>query len=260
MITEPTANIPLSYEELHQQNLALRRELDVLRAKRRSPWPMLVETSRRLQLSSASIKAAVTSLLNYDIFWDEGNRHEFLETINTSVDEAAKLIKLLTLAFRSEEGSLELKREPQMLQEIISLVRDRGATSFPKLKLELVFPKEGRPVLVDYEYLTIALELLFEVLEARMDVHTVRVQAIESAENWFLDLDGIDFAIIRLIPKMPDYQAEDTGVAEDLSLENILRLYTAYTILHQQSIQVEVFSDSDGKPKLRLCVPALTLS
>ena len=94
-------------KELYQQTLDLRRQLAELTAKQRMVWALFIDASRKLQISSASIKAAVSSLLNYDIFWDGANQHEFLTTINSSVDQAAKLASLLTLAVRSEAGSLE---------------------------------------------------------------------------------------------------------------------------------------------------------
>jgi len=36
----------------------------------RALWLLLVQLSRKLQISSASIKAGVSSLLDYSIFWD----------------------------------------------------------------------------------------------------------------------------------------------------------------------------------------------
>ena len=121
---------------------------------------MLAGANRRLQMSSAAIKAAVSSLLNYDIFWDGANQHEFLETINTSVDQAGRMVKLMTLAFRLEAGSLVIKCEPQVLQEIVSVVQDHITTRFPHLAFGLTLPQTGGPALVDYEFLMIALEYL----------------------------------------------------------------------------------------------------
>ena len=52
--------------------------------------------------------------------------------------------------------------------------------SFPNLALNFTLPKEGKPALVDYEYLTTALDLLGEVFEARLPEQIVGVQAIET--------------------------------------------------------------------------------
>ena len=109
-------------EDLQRQVLDLRRQLAEFRARNRAMWSLLAEISQKLQASSTSIKAAVSSLLDYDIFWDGSTQHEFLETIDESVDQGSNLIMLMMLAFRSEADSLEMKPEPHALQEILSTV------------------------------------------------------------------------------------------------------------------------------------------
>ena len=163
-MVDPEQKVP-TYEELVQLNQALNQEVSVLKIEKHAIWMMLSGTNRRLQMASAAIKAAVSSLLNYDIFWDGANQHEFLETINASVDQSGRLVKLLTLVFRLEAGNLLLKREPQVLQEIVSAVQDHISTRFPHLTFGLTLPQEGVPALVDYEFLMLALEFLLEVIE-----------------------------------------------------------------------------------------------
>jgi K+-sensing histidine kinase KdpD len=257
MMDEQPERIParLSYEELYQQNLALQRELAELRTSWQSVWALLVDASRRLQVSSASIKAAVSSLLNYDIFWDGANQHEFLTTINTSVDQAAKLVALLALTLRTEEGSLELKPEPHNLQEIISIVQDRSALAFPKLMLAIALPAEGRPVLVDYEYLITALELLCEVFEVVAGLEYLQVQATENEDNWFLDFRELDPAIVQSILSPLDWQTDRLAGTQTLPLDYLLRLYVVRQILRLQNIDVEILDSATGKAALRLRVP-----
>ncbi len=89
-------------ETLLNENRDLRRQLAELNARNQTLQTLLVEISRKLQISSASIKAAVSSMLALDFFWDESTQHEFLETIDNSVDQISSLIRLVTLAFRSE--------------------------------------------------------------------------------------------------------------------------------------------------------------
>ena len=55
-------------EDLQREVLDLRRQLAESRARNRAMWSLLAEISQRLQASSTSIKAAVSSLLDYDIF------------------------------------------------------------------------------------------------------------------------------------------------------------------------------------------------
>jgi hypothetical protein len=258
MTTEESAQdmSAVPYEELYQQTLDLRRQLAELTARQRMVWALFINASRKLQISSASIKAAVSSLLNYDIFWDGANQHEFLTTINSSVDQAAKLASLLTLAVRSEAGSLEIKREPHDLREIISVVQDSGKISFPKLALDITLPEEGKPALVDYEYLTTALELVGEVFEARLPERIVGVQAIESTDRWFLDFTGLESDLIHLIQSSLAWQVDELLAGTSLPLDYLLRLYIVGQILRLQSIKVEVLTHPTGELTLRLHVPA----
>ena len=57
-------------EELQMQVSELKQKLDEANVLNQAMWSLLVDISKRLQLSSAAIKAAVSSLLDYDIFWD----------------------------------------------------------------------------------------------------------------------------------------------------------------------------------------------
>jgi len=258
-VEESTQTPPsLSYDELYQQTLDLRRQLAELTAKQRIVWALFSDASRKLQISSASIKAAVSSLLNYDIFWDGANQHEFLTTINSSVDQAAKLASLLTLAVRAEAGSLELKREPHDLREIILAAQDDGKSSFPNLTLDITLPTEGKPVLVDYEYLTTALELLGEAIASRLPSQPVHVQAIESQTSWFLDFTGLDAALLDLIRLAFDGQADELLTNTTLSLDYLLRLYIVGQILRLQGIGLEVLASPIGDLTLRWYVPAAT--
>ena len=246
-----------SYEELHRQNLALRQEIDEIKAARSSIWPMLAETSRRLQISSASVKVAVSSLLDHGIFWDNANQHEFLETINASIDQVSEWTRLLVIAFRLEAGSLELRRETQTLPEVLSVVQDQGTARLSKLTWQIAFPREGNPVLVDYEYFIFALELLSQVFDSVTSSQPVLVQATESAENWFLDFEGLEAFMVQAVQHMSNCEAANLAASEHLSPDNTLRLYIACRILHQQGITIEARSSPAGKALVRLRVPAL---
>jgi len=155
----------ISEDSLMQQNSDMPRELLELKAVNRIKWTLLVDLSRKLQASSASIKAAVTSLLDREIFWDPNTQFEFLTGINEGVDSASSLILLLSLLSRAETGSLALKRDPHELQEILSVVQEHFSKNYPKLALKVKFPSEGKVVQVDYDYLVIVLRILFEVLD-----------------------------------------------------------------------------------------------
>ncbi len=254
MMNEPPKQAPLSYDELLQQYHALLGEMDELNAQNIVAWNLLAETSRKLQVYSASIKAAVSSLLNYDIFWDSANQHEFLETIDSSVNQVSDLIVLLTLAFRSQANSLVLKRDEQMLQEILSVSQTNALKKWPGIRLEVSFPLEGKPVLVDYEYLTKTLLFLYEVFFARGLSEPLRMVASESGDCWFLDFIGLDPSVIQVVDQM--YQCKTHPEGTDFLLsENILRLHIACEILHLQEITVHVLDEPGHLPILRLCIP-----
>lgn len=245
-----------TYDELSRENAALRSELERASSGHDYIWMLLVEASRRLQVSSASIKAAVSSLLNYDLFWDPANQHEFLETIDTSVDKVARLVMLLALAFRAEAGSLELKREPQSLQEILALVHANTAAKNPKMTLRLSFPKEGKPVLVDYEYLTIAFGYLFDLLAARQESGKIRIEAVENPQDWSLNIAGVEEADLNLIQTMHSCKTNEIALSRYALLpELILGLHVACEIFHLQDIDMETIPTPQGEQLLRLTVP-----
>jgi K+-sensing histidine kinase KdpD len=254
MNTLPNQQATSSNEEL-SQNLELRRELDELRAERKWLWTMLIEISRRLQLSSTSIKAAVTSLLGYDIIWDGSNQHEFLTTIDTSVDQVSERVHLLALGLRVAADTIELRLEPQILQEIVCAVRSRAATHFPNLLFEVTLPKGGKPVLVDYEYLVTGMELILQASEPLSGSNGIRMQAAEVLDTWVLDLDGLDSTLVRLIESMPPYSTEGAGNGRNPSLETTLRLYIAKHVLQRQGIRLASRASASGNLVLRMSVP-----
>lgn len=254
-MVNPEENKP-TYDELALRNQALLQELSDLQVEKRALWMMLAGANRRLQISSAAIKAAVSSLLNYDIFWDGANQHEFLETINTSVDQAGRMVKLMTLAFRLEAGSLVMKCEPQVLQEIISAVQDHITTRFPHLAFGLTLPQTGEPAQVDYEFLMIALEYLIETIE-QMGARRVGIQAVEEDNCWVLKFEGLDGRILQVIESVYKNRpgSDDNTTTNMVGPEQLLRLYVAFQILRLQAIRVETTDPSCQTPKLRLFVP-----
>lgn len=249
---------PTSHQMLAEENSTLRKELEALKAEKRFIWTLLVDISRILQVSSASIKAAVSSLLSYDILWDIANQHEFLETIDASTDQTAQLVLLLSLSFRLEAERLELKQEPHALQEILSNVRAESAVRFPRLELELSMPLEGKPVWVDYEYLSIALSLFIEVFQAYADQKKILLHVSERPECWTLDFDGLDPAMIRLLNTIRHCQDDSQFSVQSLSSEYILRLHIVCKLFHLQGVWMEIKSKPDSQPQLSIFVPVVT--
>ena len=218
-------------------------------------WSLLVQISRKMQMSSASIKAGVSSLLDYNIFWDGFTQHEFLESINASTDQISRLIMLLSLVFRAQAGSLEMKAEPQMLQEIVSMVREQFQKEVNGLVLEITLPHAGKPVLVDYEYLMLALRFIFEVVsDINPGPKTLNVFAFESEQGWKLDIVSAR-SIMEVFALMVKDRMVELINSITISPENRLKLFIVYRIFLHMMILVELVEYSDNKAGLRLIVP-----
>ena len=257
MAGEENRQLEPSLEELRRHNELLRSELEWARSESAMAWMLFVEISRRLQVSTASIKAAVSSLLNHDLFWDPANQHEFLETIDASVDRVSRLVRLLALAFRAEAGSLELKHELHSLHEILAVVQENMVVKDSNLTLWFSLPTDGKPILVDYEYLTNALGYLVEFLTAGPSAARLQIRASENAKDWFLDIEGIEETNLDLVQTL-QYRKTDQAVFARYPLQPdlILGLQVACDIFHLQQIDLAKVASSLGEPVLRLTVPA----
>lgn len=240
----PTRDVP-TYQELVEQNKELHEQLNRMSANEMYIWSTILETSRKLQSSSASIKAAVSSLLSYDIFWDSANQHEFLVTINASIDQVSDLVRLIGIESRLSSGELEFRREPHLLQEILTIVRVRIGQKEPKINLAINFPEDGKLIDVDYSYLIMALELFVQVIAARSQNDQIRIQAQQIGSQWKIDLEGIDTPLIEMIEKMVCCNTQLEGFSV-MSAENILKLHVAVEIISLQGFDFEFSKERTG--------------
>lgn len=244
-------------ERLETEKRALQEQLSTLQIKNQTLWIVLAEIARRLQGHSTSIKAAVSSLLDYDIFWDESTQHEFLETIESSVDDISALTVVLTLAFKVEARSLEVKREPQVLQEILMTTAATLAETTNGPRLNLTMPPSGKSVLVDYEYLALALRLLFEVLlrgEATSAL-SIDVEATEAEDGWQVEILSVDEPIAQMICDVFRQHTEQLIKQDQLLSEDSLRLLIACKVLQLQHVDVSRRQAADGASVICLTVP-----
>lgn len=244
----------LSYDELLQQNLVLRHDLEEFRSQEYFLWSMFAETGRKFQVYSASIKAAVSSLLDHDIFWDAANQHEFLQTIDSSVDQVSEITALITLAFLARAQGLVLSSDFHMIQEILSSSQSIATKKMPEIRLEITFPLEGQAVFVDYEYLNKALVLLYEVLFSQSPSQPIRSVASEREGSWVLDFFGASQSTLKLIEQLHRSKAQPES-NEILSAENILKLHLMCEILQLQEISMDIVEVVEQESILRLRVP-----
>lgn len=202
-------------------------------------WELLILLGSQLQLSSTSIKMAVSSLLDYDIFWDPSTSHEFLQVIDTSTDRTADLVVLLTLAFRSQAKSLEISIEPQMLQEILEALQSSIAKRNFEARLIVDYPSDGKLAAVDYQYLIVALRLLFEVVVSEnKSLKQLALRAFESAENWQLRIGEMELSMADSIRHFLEFPNDFKEYSGQLMPENTLKLIVACRILRLQHIKL----------------------
>lgn len=218
-------------------------------------WSLFVSISRKLQINSASIKAGVSSLLDYNIFWDGSSQHEFLESINNSTNQITKLIMLVSLASRAQAGSLILKPEPHILQEIVSVAVDQikkvNSSFTPLVKLS----SANKAVLVDYEYLLLALKLGFEIL-IDMEVPPDRIKLSVKDGEQFCDLDLMgDPLFTKPFILSGDDRIIKLLIDDTLSPDTRLKIFVIYQIILQQGFSIKLVEFSKSLSGARILIP-----
>ncbi len=226
-------------QELLKHIQELQNELSQLKDNNQAIWTLLVQIGNKLQRSSTSIKTAVSSLLDFDIFWDETTQYEFLRNIDNSTDEQADLIVLITLAFRSQAKTLEIEAEPNIIQEILTTLRNKFANNSHDFQLVTHFQPEGKPVLVDYQYLSVALSLLIEVIISEDRSTTqLSLRATEDAACWHLQINDLNPSLVAIMRDFFEQSNNITTVVKQVRPENALKLITACRILYLQEIKL----------------------
>lgn len=224
-------------------------------------WGLVSDISQSMQISFASIKAATSSLLGGDIFWDQATQHEFMQTVDHSVDGLSDLTAVMTMAMRSQGRALSLRREPNSLQEILSRAKDEVQKHMPGADVALTLPAEARLALVDYECLLMALRLLTEVLISTREQRRapLAVQLQEDARGWQIVFTGGFSGFAADIVNWFCYGApEGASLPANLRAETKLKALTAHRLLALHAIDMATHSDRDNHIILVLRVPAAT--
>jgi two-component system, OmpR family, sensor histidine kinase KdpD len=114
---------------------------------------LLNSVSHDLRTPLASIKASASSLLDPEVHWSEGERHEFLVTIDEEADRLTRLVHNLLDMSRIEANALNPRLEETSLAEIAgSVVRRVRATASQRIDVhvpEAVPPALADPVLLE---------------------------------------------------------------------------------------------------------------
>lgn len=241
---------------LVEENFALRQELQALKIEQQMTWSMLVDVVRKLQASSASIKAAVSSLLSYDIFWDVANQHEFLQTIDASANQTSDLVMLLSLASRLEAERLEMKPEPHSLQEILTNVESNITRRFPDKQFILSMTHEGQVVWVDYDYLSLAMVLFLEILFSNPTQSQLAISAHEIEEGWKLEIIGADPSIVQYMQTFRRVSDQPYDKKEEkFSSDILLKLLVVMKLMDFQNIEIQLPSPPEFTEPVAILIP-----
>ena len=243
--------------DLIKENATLMQQLREANARYQTLQTLLVKVTRNLQVSSASIKAAVSSLLALDFFWDESTQHEFLTTIDDSVNKISNLISVVTLAFRSETGTLEITPESHSLMEVLTALSDRTTAQIPNIDIQIQPPEEGKPVVVDYEHFITALLLLFEGLcQANKDRNVFNIRALESEKHWDLILDDLDKDAVTHVNEIVHRVENSLSEINGLVPEDVFKIFVASQLLKLQNIPISPNKIDGEVTGLLLKIPA----
>jgi len=219
-------------------------------------WALFAEISQSLQVSSASIKAATSSLLDGTIIWDQSAQYEFVQSIDKTIDHVSSVSVAMTLAMKLAGDNLTFIVEPNSILEILSRVADALRRDTLDLSITLDLPAGGKAALVDYDYLRIALKILLESLisSSATPIERLHVRATEGS-HWQIDVEG-DFTgpaanlMAWLVATVPQ-----TTLAEGVQAEAMLKAFTASHVLDQQRITLVEAHDTMSPGSFRLLIP-----
>lgn len=116
----------------------------------RNKSALLSSVSHDLRTPLTSIKAAVSSLLQPDVEWDEQMRREMLEDIDAESDHLDELIDSMVEMSRIDMGALMLVKEWSDLQEIIYSTLSRIKRTFAGRRIQVMCEPNLPLVYVDY--------------------------------------------------------------------------------------------------------------
>jgi signal transduction histidine kinase/GAF domain-containing protein len=137
------------HNELIAHALQIHDITDQMRDERNKS-ALLSSVSHDLRTPLTSIKAAVSSLLQPGVEWDEKMRHEMLEDIDAESDHLDELIDSMVEMSRIDMGALSLEREWSDLQEIVYSSLSRIKQTFAGRRIEVTFEPDLPLIYVDY--------------------------------------------------------------------------------------------------------------
>jgi two-component system sensor histidine kinase KdpD len=101
---------------------------------------LLASVSHDLKTPLASIKAAVSSLLDANVRWSQDDIHTFLETIDSQVDRLDKVIGDILDLNRIESGALKPSQRPIEVLELLAGLAERTRDAIAGRELRIHSP------------------------------------------------------------------------------------------------------------------------
>jgi signal transduction histidine kinase/GAF domain-containing protein len=153
----------------------------------RNKSTLLSSVSHDLRTPLTSIKAAVSSLLQPGVEWDEKMRREMLEDIDAESDHLDELIDSMVEMSRIDMGALALEKEWSDLQEIVHSSLSRIKQTFAGRRIQVTFEPDLPLIYVDYLQVK---RILYNLLEnaARHSPPDENIQLI--AQTVSLEMSG----------------------------------------------------------------------
>jgi signal transduction histidine kinase len=242
----------------------LRQEVEHLRLTNQMLWALLADISKKMQVSSAAIKASVSSLLGYDIVLGTAAQHELLEVIENSTDHVSSNITLLTLVSQLEADTFTSDPEPIEISEILFVANEIITRSHPDLTPDLDIPSSENLACIDYDYLSIALVMLYELnIQTQKPPQSLNITAVEAEEHWILDIGKVSQVVFDAVVEVSAGGTDELLRGQGyLPPFRKLQLYVICKILERLSIQIGTILDSEsgGTPGIRLMIPFAKMS
>jgi two-component system sensor histidine kinase KdpD len=111
---------------------------------------LLSSVSHELRSPLATIKAAITSLMNDQVSWQAGARKDLLVAVDEETDLLNRLVGNLLDMSRIETGALRPDRQWNILSEIVDGVVGRMHRTLKDHRLNIEIPEDIPLVPVDY--------------------------------------------------------------------------------------------------------------
>jgi hypothetical protein len=235
----------------------IHREEERLQSERRAFLPALVGVSRKLLTSTASIKAAISSLLYDDILWDPINQHEFLEIIDESADQLSDLLTLVLLTFRAEANLIILHPEPYLVEEILGKVKQQISAQLPRMDLNLTIPEDRVTIYADYDYLVLMVSFIIQVIDLVSEQKKILLQTREKNDRFFLIFNELEENTFRCLQQLMGFHPDNEGKCTDIKLspEALLKGQLIRHLMKMQEINGVFGQDSDQRNLFQLDIP-----